>query len=64
VSDTDWKLTISDYGGRKPDLTANQKKGGWGTSLAKSLAKQLNAGVEIASDSTGTAITTTHATFK
>src|SRR3990172_9215671 len=64
VSDTVWKLTISDNGGGKPDLTANHKKGGLGTSLVKSLAKQLDAGVETASDSHGTAVTITHATFK
>ena len=64
VSDTDWKLTVSDNGGGKPDLSAFEKKGGLGTSLVKSLAKQLDAGVETASDSHGTAVTITHATFK
>ena len=64
VSDTDWKLTISDNGGGKPDLSAVEKKGGLGTSLVKSLAKQLDAGVETVSDSHGTAVTITHATFK
>ena len=64
VSDTDWKLTISDNGSGKPDLSASEKKGGLGTSLVKSLAKQLDAGVETVSDSHGTAVTITHATFK
>jgi chemotaxis protein methyltransferase CheR len=64
VSDTDWKMTISDNGGGKPDLSASEKKGGLGTSLIKSLAKQLDAGVETVSDSHGTAVTITHATFK
>jgi two-component sensor histidine kinase len=64
VSDTDWKLTISDNGGGKPDLSAVEKKGGLGISLVKSLAKQLDAGVETVSDSHGTAVTITHATFK
>ena len=64
VSDSDWKLTISDNGGGKPDLNAGEKKGGLGTSLVKSLAKQLDAGVETVSDSHGTAVTITHATFK
>jgi chemotaxis protein methyltransferase CheR len=64
VSDTDWKLTISDNGGGKPELSESQKKGGLGTSLVKSLAKQLDAGVETLSDSHGTAVTITHATFK
>ena len=64
VSDTDWKLAISDNGGGKPDLSAFEKKGGLGTSLVKSLAKQLDAGLETVSDSHGTAVTITHATFK
>ena len=64
VSDTDWKMTISDNGGGKPDLSASEKKGGLGTSLVKALAKQLDAGVETVSDSHGTAVTITHASFK
>ncbi len=64
MSDTDWKLTIFDNGGGKPDLSAGEKKGGLGTSLVKSLAKQIDAGVETVSDSHGTAVTITHATFK
>jgi len=64
VSGTDWKMTISDNGGGKPDLSAFEKKGGLGTSLVKSLAKQLDAGVETVSDTHGTAVTITHASFK
>jgi two-component sensor histidine kinase len=64
VSDSDWKLMVSDNGDGKPDLSANQKKGGLGTSLVKALAKQLEATVAIASDSQGTATTITHSTFK
>ena len=64
VSDADWKLTVSDNGGGKPDLSAFEKKGGLGTSLVKSLAKQLDAGVETVSDSHGMTVTITHATFK
>jgi PAS domain S-box-containing protein len=64
VAGTDWKLTISDNGVGKPDLSASQKKGGLGTSLVQSLAKQLDAQVDIASDSHGRAISITHATFK
>jgi chemotaxis protein methyltransferase CheR len=64
VSDSDWKLTVSDNGDGKPDQGPIQKKGGLGTSLVKALAKQLDATVEIASDSRGTATTITHATFK
>jgi chemotaxis protein methyltransferase CheR len=63
VSDTDWKLAISDNGGGKPDLSAFEKKGGLGTSLVKSLAKQLDAGVDTVSDPHGTTVTITHASF-
>ena len=64
VADADWKLTISDNGIGKPDLSASQKKGGLGTSLVQSLAKQLDAKVDIVSDAHGTAVSITHATFK
>jgi chemotaxis protein methyltransferase CheR len=64
VADTDWKLTISDNGIGKQDLSASEKKGGLGTSLVQSLAKQLDAQVAIASDAHGTAVSITHATFK
>ena len=64
VAETDWKLTISDNGIGKSELSASQKKGGLGTSLVQSLAKQLDAQVDIASDSHGTAVSITHATFK
>ena len=64
VAENDWKLTVSDNGIGKQDLTANQKKGGLGTSLVQSLAKQLDAHVDIASDSHGTSVSITHATFK
>ena len=64
VSDTDWRLTISDNGAGKPDLSASEKKGGLGTSLVKSLAKQLDAAVTTVSDFHGTVVTITHATFK
>ena len=64
VSDTDWKLTISDNGIGKPDVRASETKPGLGTSLVQSLAKQLDAQVAIASDAHGTAVSITHATFK
>jgi chemotaxis protein methyltransferase CheR len=53
VADADWKLTVSDNGVGKPDLGASQKKGGLGTSLVQSLAKQLDAQVDIVSDPHG-----------
>jgi chemotaxis protein methyltransferase CheR len=64
VADADWKLTVSDNGVGKPDLGASQKKGGLGTSLVQSLAKQLDAQVDIVSDPHGRAVSITHATFK
>ena len=64
VSDTDWKLIISDNGGGKPDLSTSEKQGGLGTSLVQSLAKQLDAKVDIVSNAHGTAVSITHATFK
>ena len=39
VADTDWKLTVSDNGVGKPDLSASEKKGGLGTSLVQSLGE-------------------------
>ena len=51
-------------GSGMPDLNASEKKGGLGTSLVQSLAKQLDAQVTIASDAHGTAVSITHATFK
>ena len=56
VSDTDWKLIISDNGCGKPDLSTSEKKGGLGTSLVQSLAKQLDAKVDIVSDAHGSAV--------
>ena len=64
VSNSDWKMTIADNGDGKPNLSESEKKGGLGTSLVKALAKQLEAGVVTVSDSHGTAVTITHATFK
>lgn len=64
VADADWKLTISDNGVGKPELSESQKKGGLGTSLVQSLAKQLDAQVDIVSDANGRVVSITHATFK
>jgi two-component sensor histidine kinase len=64
VADAGWKLTVSDNGVGKLDLSASQKRGGLGTSLVQSLAKQLDAQVDIVSDPQGRAVSITHATFK
>jgi two-component sensor histidine kinase len=64
VAGTDWKLTISDNGIGKPDVSASDTQPGLGTSLVKALTRQLNAVVDIDSDSHGTTVAITHATFK
>ena len=65
VAGTDWKLTISDNGIGRPDISASDGiRPGLGTSLVQSLAKQLDAAVDIKSGSEGRAVSITHATFK
>jgi PAS domain S-box-containing protein len=64
IADADWKLTISDNGVGKSEPSTNQNKGGLGTSLIKALSKQLDARVDIESDSHGTVVSIAHATFK
>ncbi len=64
VADTDWKLTVSDNGVGKVEPNRSQKKGGLGTSLVQALTRQLDARSDIESNSQGTAISITHATFK
>ena len=64
VAAGDWKLTVADNGVGKPDVSAGATKPGLGTSLVKALTRQLDAVVDIASDSRGTAVSVTHATFK
>jgi two-component sensor histidine kinase len=64
VAGTDWKLTVSDNGIGKPDVGASDTKPGLGTSLIKALTRQLEAVMDVASDSRGTAVSITHATFK
>ena len=64
VADGDWKLAISDNGIGNADSDASAKKGGLGASLVESLAKQLEAKVEIVSGAQGRVVSITHATFK
>ena len=64
VAGTGWKLTVSDNGIGKPDVSGRDTKQGLGTSLVKALTRQLEAVVEIASGPRGTAVSVTHATFK
>ena len=64
IAETDWKLTISDNGIGKPDQGIGQNRPGLGTSLVQALSRQLDARLDIESDSHGTAVSITHATFK
>lgn len=64
VAGPDWKLTISDNGIGKPDVSASNTKPGLGTSLVKALTRQLDSVVDIVSGPGGTAVSVTHATFK
>jgi PAS domain S-box-containing protein len=65
VAETDWKLMISDNGIGRPDTGVSDGiNTGLGTSLIQSLAKQLDATVDIKSGPPGRAVSITHATFK
>lgn len=64
VAETDWRLVISDNGAGKSDPGTGRGNPGLGTSLIQALAKQLDARVDTVSDSGGTAVSITHATFK
>jgi two-component sensor histidine kinase len=63
VSETDWKLSVTDNGiGNAADVFA-QPKTGLGTGIVNALAKQLDAKVETLSGPRGTPVSVTHATF-
>ena len=64
VAGTDWKLTVSDNGIGKPDVSASETKPGLGTSLVKALTGSSMPSSDTVSDSRGTAVSITHATFK
>ena len=64
IADTDWRLVISDNGVGKSDPGTDRGRPGLGTSLIQALAKQLDARVDTVSNSQGTAVSITHATFK
>jgi two-component sensor histidine kinase len=63
IAGTDWKLSVADNGVGKPDGVFAQPKTGLGTGIVKALATQLEAQVETVSDSQGTMVSITHATF-
>lgn len=64
VAGPDWKLTVSDNGIGKPDVSASNTKPGLGTSLVKALTRQLDSFVDIVCGPGGTAVSITHATLK
>ena len=58
---SDWKLTVSDNGAGKPaSIVASA---GLGTAIVEALVKQLEAKIEVISDSNGTSVSVTRATF-
>jgi chemotaxis protein methyltransferase CheR len=64
VADSDWKLSVTDNGIGKVNSHHDEDHKGLGTSLIQALSKQLDAQVSTESDSNGTVISVTHATFK
>lgn len=63
VSGTDWKLSVADNGVGRPDRIFAQPKTGLGTGIVNALAEQLHATVETVSNSQGTTVSVTRATF-
>lgn len=59
----DWKLIVSDNGVGKQADGAVETSGGLGTAIVQALAKQLDARVDAVSNSTGTSVSVTRATF-
>lgn len=64
VNGSDWRLTVSDNGIGKSDITWPPIKSGLGTGIVQALANQLDARVNISSGSTGTSVVVTHSTFQ
>lgn len=58
---SDWKLTVSDNGAGK--LANDVSSVGLGTAIVEALVKQLEARVDVVSDSNGTSVSVTRATF-
>ena len=57
---SDWKLTVSDNGAGKSLGTPGP---GLGTAIVEALVKQLEAKMDVISDSNGTSVSVTRATF-
>ncbi len=63
IDGTDWKLAIADNGVGKSTQAGTDGDAGLGTTIVKSLAKQLGATVETASSPDGLVMTISRATF-
>ncbi|ACK50032.1 signal transduction histidine kinase [Methylocella silvestris BL2] len=63
IKGPDWKLTVADNGVGKRAGEARSADSGLGTAIVSALAQQLDAKIEIASDTTGTSVSITRATF-
>src|SRR6185437_2853154 len=58
-----WKLSVSDNGVGRAEISGPAPKGGLGTSLVAALAQQLDAKVATVNSPNGMSISVTHATF-
>jgi two-component sensor histidine kinase len=63
ITDCGWTLAVSDNGVGKAENALVPQKGGLGTSLVTALANQLNAQVEIESDSDGMRVSIVNSVF-
>jgi two-component sensor histidine kinase len=63
INGGDWKLSVSDNGVGRTEVSGPPGKGGLGTSLVTALAHQLDAQVVTLSKKTGMSVSVTHATF-
>ncbi len=63
IDDQDWKLIVSDNGIGKGGVGAVEATGGLGTAIIEALVRQLDARMDVASNSSGTKVSITRATF-
>jgi PAS domain S-box-containing protein len=63
LAEPNWRLTVSDNGIGRPEGHSHKTNPGLGTTIVESLAKQLDAQVDVSMDPCGTTVTITHATF-
>jgi len=64
VNGDDWRLTVSDNGVGKADISWPPAKAGLGTGIVQALAAQLDARVDIESEPSGTTVFVAHSTFQ